>query len=92
VDISENVTWDAHIDRISKEANQTLGFLRRNIKVKSQFIKSIAYQTLVRSQLEYVTEVWSSHTKTQIGQIENVQRRAARWLKGTPLRFKSLKS
>jgi hypothetical protein len=63
VDISENLTWDAHIDRTSKKANQTQGFLRRNIKVKSQSIKSIAYQTLVRPQLEYGSEVWSPHTK-----------------------------
>jgi hypothetical protein len=63
-----------------KESKPTLGFLRRNIKVKSQSIKSIAYQTLVRHQLEYGSEVWSPHTKIQIGQIENVQRRAARWM------------
>jgi hypothetical protein len=68
------------IDRTSKKAKQTLGFLRRNIKVKSQFIKSIAYQTLVRPQLEYGSEVWSPQTKIQIDQIENVQRRAARWI------------
>jgi hypothetical protein len=35
VDISENLTWDAHIDKTSKKANQILGFLCRNIKVKS---------------------------------------------------------
>jgi hypothetical protein len=58
VDISENLTWDAHINRTSKKASQTLGFLRRNINVKSQSMKSIAFQTLVRPQLEYGSEVW----------------------------------
>jgi hypothetical protein len=53
----------------------------RNFKVKSQSIKSIANQMLVRPQLEYGSEVWSPHTKTQIDQMENVQRRAARWIK-----------
>jgi hypothetical protein len=80
VDISENLMWDAHIDRTAKKANQTVGFLQRNIKVKSQSIKFFAYQTLVRPQLEYGSEVWFPHTKTQIDQIENVQRRAARWI------------
>lgn len=41
----------------------------------------MAYQTLVRPQLEYGSEVWSPYTKTLIDQIENVQRRAARWIK-----------
>lgn len=81
VDISNNLTWDDHINRSTKNANQTLGFLRRNIKVKSEPIKSIAYQTLVRPQMEYASEIWSPHTQTQIDQVENVQRRAARWIK-----------
>jgi hypothetical protein len=38
-------------------------------------------QTFVRPQLEYGSKVWSPQTKTQIDQIENVQRRAARWIK-----------
>jgi hypothetical protein len=63
MDISENLSWDSHINRTSQKANQTLGFLSRNIMVKSQSIKSIAYQTLVRPQLVYGSEVWSPHTK-----------------------------
>lgn len=81
VDISNNLTWDEHINRSTKKANQTLGFLRRNIKVRSEPIKSIAYQTLVRPQLEYASEIWSPHTQIQIDQVESVQRRAARWIK-----------
>jgi hypothetical protein len=78
VDISENLTCVAHRDRTSKKAIQILGFLRRNIKIKSQSIKSIAYQTLVRPQLQYSSEVWSPYTNTQIDQIKHFQRRAAR--------------
>ena len=58
--ISNNLTWDEHINRSTKNANRTLGFLHRNIKVKSEPIKSIAYQTPVRSQLKYASEIWSS--------------------------------
>ena len=48
VDINNNLSWDAHIDRIAGKANQTLGFLRRNIKTRSKSVKTLAYQTLVR--------------------------------------------
>ena len=33
VTISDTLSWTPHIDSISKRANQTLGFLKRNIKV-----------------------------------------------------------
>ena len=48
VTISDDLSWSPHIDLITKKANQTLGFLKRNIKVHNQDLKSTAYKTLVR--------------------------------------------
>lgn len=62
---------------LTQKANQTFGFLHRNIKVKSKPIKYMANQTLVRLQLEYGSEIWLTHTQTHIYQIERVQTRAA---------------
>jgi len=90
VDISNDLSWDNHINRSTRKANQTLGFLSRNLKVKSEPIKSVAYQTLVWPQLEYASEVWSPNTQTYIDQIEMVQRRAARWIKSDYRRTSSV--
>ena len=79
VTISEDLRWGKHIDVITKKANQTLGFLRRNIKVHNQDLKSTAYKTLVRPQLEYASSVWSPNTDQDINKLEAAQRRAARW-------------
>lgn len=81
VTISNDLTFNKHIDTITNKANQTLGFLRRNLKIHSEKLKSIAYMTLVRPQLEYSSLVWSPYTATQIEQLECIQRRAARWAK-----------
>ena len=78
VTILDDLSWSTHIDNITKIANQTLGFLKRNIWVHNKDLKSVAYKTLIRPQLEYASTVWSAHTATDIQKVEAVQRRAAR--------------
>jgi len=81
VDISSDLSWDTQINRISKKANNTLGFLRRNIKIHSESLKSSAYTVLVRPQLEYCSTVLCPFTDSNISKLEAVQHRVARWVK-----------
>ena len=64
VDISSDLTWNSHVDRITGNANRTLGFIRRNIKTKMPRVRETAYNTLVRTQLEYASAVWDPNTDT----------------------------
>ena len=80
VTILDDLPWSTHINNITKSANQTLGFLKRNIRVHYKDLKSVAYKTLVRPQLEYASTLWSPHTATDIQKVEAIQRRAARWV------------
>jgi hypothetical protein len=41
----------------------SLGFLHRNLHIKSRKIKEQAYKSLVRPQLEYATTVWDPYHK-----------------------------
>jgi len=66
VDISSDLSWDMHINRISKKANNTLGFLRKNIKIHSESLKSSAYQVLVHPQIEYCSTIWCPFTDSNI--------------------------
>ena len=52
VTISMDLSWNSHIENITVHANRTLGFVKRNIKTKNQEIRTIAYNTLVRPQVE----------------------------------------
>ena len=79
VDISSNLSWNTHVDRVTANANQSLGFIKRNVKAKSPEVREMAYQTLVRPQLEYASAIWDPHTKRNNYKVEMVQRRAARW-------------
>ena len=75
VDVSSGLTWNSHIDRITGNANKTLGFLKRTIKSKMPRIRETAYNTLVRPQLAYASAVWDPHIKDKVNQIEMVRRR-----------------
>ena len=79
VDISSCLSWNPHIDRITKNATRTLNFVQRNIKTRNQKFRETAYNTLVRPQLESAEPVWDPHTEEKVLQLEKVQRRAARW-------------
>ena len=79
VDITSNLSWNTHINKITAKANSSLGFVKRNIKVKSPKIRECAYKTLVRPQLEYASTIFDPYTKSNIDKLEKVQRRAARW-------------
>ena len=57
VTITDDLSWSSHIDNTTMKAKQTLGFLKRNIRVHSQDLKSVTYKTLVRPQLEYTSTV-----------------------------------
>ena len=79
VDISNVLSWNSHIDRITGNMNHTLGFIRRNIRTKMLKVRETAYYTLVRPELEYASPIWDPFSKNKILQIEKIQRRAARW-------------
>ena len=71
VDITSNLSWNPHTDRIVKKGSSRL--------VNSCEIKASAYFTLVRPNLEYCSNVWISYTIQAKKRIEMVQRRAARY-------------
>ena len=48
MDISNDLSWKAHISRITGNANQSLGFLRRNLKATNPALREKAYKAIVR--------------------------------------------
>lgn len=80
--ITNNLTWATHIESITRKANSTLGFLRRNLRRCPQSLKTRAYLSMVRSTLEYSSSVWDPYLKGDIHKVERIQRLAARFIKG----------
>ena len=80
VNIHQHLSWNTHIDSITKKGNNTVGFLQRNLHHLPQEVRKQCYETLVRPSLEYASSVWDPHTQRNINKLEAVQRRAARFV------------
>lgn len=57
-----------------------MGFVRRNLSDCSPTVKSAAYTTMVRPGIEYTSTVWDPHLVRDAHNLEQVQRRAARFV------------
>ena len=81
--IQSDLKWNMHVNYITAKANKTLGFLKRNISCASIHAKKLAYTVFIRSQLEYAATVWAPWQSTLISRLEQIQRRAARFVTNT---------
>ena len=81
VKVSNDLTWSRQISEVARKANRTLGFLRRNFKQCTKEVKTATYYTtMVRPVLDYASIVWDPHHQGDIKILEQVQRRAARYV------------
>jgi hypothetical protein len=90
LNIHKSLCWDSHIYKITKKANSTLAFLGCNVSRCPTIIKAQCYTTLVRSTLEYASNIWSPSKKDSVNNVEAVQRRAARFATGDYQRTNSV--
>ena len=77
--LTESLKWTLHM---TKKANWTLNFLRRNLRNFSQDCRKTAYISLVRWILDYRSIVWDPYLNKDTEKLEKVQRQAARFITG----------
>ena len=89
VTIQSDLKWDTHIQNVTSKANQTIGMLKRNIRIRDQAPRELAYKALVRPKVEYASSVWDPPTYTNTNEenqsglatkVEKIQRRGARFV------------
>ena len=70
---------------IVSKANRTLGLVKRLCRdIKGTNTRKLLYCTVVRPKLEYCSSLWSPYTGKHRLLIENVQRRATRFILNYP--------
>ena len=86
-------SWKTHIiSNITLKANRMLGLIKRNPRHCHPRLKEQAYFSLVHPHLEYCSSVWNPHHQSTINQIEAIQKRAARFVKKTPMTIAKLRN
>ena len=79
--VTSNLDWKEQCSKVLSKANQKLGMSRRNCYfVQDLNRRRVLYLTLVRSQFEHCSVLWRPVTKTQIGKLECLQKRAIKWI------------
>ena len=81
IELTSNLSWSNHVDKISSSASKTLNMLRRNFHRFPIGVKKQAYTALVRPTMEYASSCWDPYEQTHIDKLERIQNRAARFIK-----------
>ena len=84
VTISSDMKWKTHISNITKKANRQLGMLKRHLTGAPEKTKLVAFNSIVRTTLEYSCQVWSPYAIGLTKQLDNIHRRAIRWIYRLP--------
>ena len=90
VHLDTRLTFNTHVDAITRKANGTRTFLSRNLSHCSQKVKEAAYTMFIRPSVEFASSTWDPHTHRNIRKVEQVQRNAARFVVGDYQRSSSV--
>ena len=78
--IDNKLSFNQHIDDMSKKATNVLNLCSRNLHMCSKEAKNSACNMIVRPHQEYGSTCWNPYTKRNIDNLESVQRRAVRFV------------
>ena len=72
VHMSGTCSFDFHINSLVKTAMKVSAWILRTFLTRDKFAMKVLLQSLVVSQCEYASVVWSPFDKKNINMIENV--------------------
>lgn len=76
--IDNKLKFSEQVNHVVKEANKTLGMIKRNIKCRNKDVIVRLYKALVRPKLDYCVQVWRPYFKKDMFSLEQVQHRATK--------------
>ena len=81
--VDSRLLYREHIAKKTKVANSIVAIIRKSFVNLNSEILTTLYKALVRTYLEYANQAWSPYLGKDKITIENVQRRATKFISGT---------
>lgn len=78
--IDANLTWNAHIDHIKSKLASLMGSLRPVVRCLPRQVRSTIYNSLVKSHLLYLIEIWGYASKTKLAELQRSQNKIIKLL------------
>ena len=72
VHLDSKLSFNTHIDTISKKAKGTKAFFSRTLNHTSRKVKEAVYNTFIRPSVEFAGTAWDPHTKRNINKLKQV--------------------
>lgn len=76
------MSFNSHIESVTKKATSGLQFVKRQSVYFDTDIVKILYSSLVRSNLEFASAIWSPYQGTHKESVESVQRKFVMHING----------
>ena len=86
--IDSGLTWQLHIDSLSKKISRSIGLIYKIKTFVSKSILRMLYYSLIFSHLSYAIEVWGSADTTYLNRLLILQKRAVRILSHLNIRIR----
>ena len=81
--VTHNFSWQKPVDYCCGKANKRIGFIKCRIDYGSpREVKLICYTALVRPIVEYASIIWNNFNRSQVQQLESIQRRITKFIVG----------
>lgn len=78
--LTQNLSWENHINYTTKKAYKVFGLLKHVLYDAPVKLKCLAYKILCRPILEYASEVWDPYQRNQCYKLEQIQNKAIRFI------------
>lgn len=80
--LTDDCSWNAHVDHVVTKAGRALNFIQRSLRSSQPNLKKTAFLSCVRPIIEYACIVWDPAHRVLIEKLEKIHNRAARFVLG----------